>query len=502
MTGYDIRFDWADGRSADAPCPICAAAGPHTHGVSVHSPASPAADADFWHCHACGGLFAHPFAWPDYGEDYGFPDYLRYYAEAGAGIASMIEPLARAYRKSMRSMIDVGSGVPFAADFARRQLKLDSLSIDPSRYAGAGGDWLGVPVEAGLLGGGSSADGRVFDLVYSSEVVEHVADPAGFIRLLADHLSPDGMLVLTTPNADFVSPERAALENLGLAWPGIHHALYTADGLAAALRRAGLAETEVLTERERLVAFGSRKRFGLNPSGGGLAHAYIADRAAAPLPGALHQGLLFRLLRDAVGQGRTEAALEALGRLRVAVTKAGGPDITHSSTMAAQADILGADAFHAGWPYFAPVTPYLLGSLALAEGQRDLAAAAEHFAAQVRLCECFHGGDPLWRAEIAHLWAPALFSHGLARLMARDAPDAIRSFRKLLAGETPDGSLASFGRRDTGLLVQARIQLGSALLQARRMPEAEQVLRAVRAEAEAAHHGVIDALLQRCRPET
>lgn len=502
MAGYEIRFDWEDGRDVTQPCPMCRETGPHAHDVNVYSPASPCAEAAFFRCRSCDGLFAHPFEWPDYGEDYGFPDYLRYYAEAGAGLVSMLDPLARAFRKEMRTMIDVGSGVPFAADFARRQLKLDAVCIDPSRYARQGGEWLGVPVENALLGGGSSADGQSFDIVYSSEVVEHVSDPAGFLQVLTDHLAPDGVLVLTTPNADFVSPETAALDNLGLVWPGIHHALYTAEGLKAAIERAGLCAVEVIVERERLVAFASRKAFGLNPSGTGLVEAHLEARTDDGLPDALHQGLCFRLFRDAIGRGRTDAALEALGRLRVALTRAGGPDITHSSDMAEAAEALGAEAFHETWPYFAPLTPYLSGSLALSEGCRDLTAAAEHFAAQVKICERLHGGDPLWRAEIAHLWAPALFSHGLARLMARDANSAIGSFEKLLSGDAPRGSLAAHGRRDPDLLIQARIQLGSALLQARRKPEAERVLAAVRAAADGSHHAVIDALLARCRTPT
>ena len=72
--------------------------------------------------------------------------------------------------------LDVTSA-PAIADFARRLLKLDARSIDPSRYAKTGGDWLGVPVESALLGEGSSADGEVFDLVYSSEVVEPRSRP-------------------------------------------------------------------------------------------------------------------------------------------------------------------------------------------------------------------------------------------------------------------------------------------------------------------------------------
>src|SRR5690606_23788224 len=48
--------------------------------------------------------------------------------------------------------------------------------------------------ELGALGLGQ------FDLVTSMEVIEHVADKAEFVRQLAAHLAPGGLMVLSTPN--------------------------------------------------------------------------------------------------------------------------------------------------------------------------------------------------------------------------------------------------------------------------------------------------------------
>jgi 2-polyprenyl-6-hydroxyphenyl methylase/3-demethylubiquinone-9 3-methyltransferase len=40
-----------------------------------------------------------------------------------------------------------------------------------------------------------------FDLITCMEVIEHVAEPAAFVRALAKRLAPDGLLILSTPNA-------------------------------------------------------------------------------------------------------------------------------------------------------------------------------------------------------------------------------------------------------------------------------------------------------------
>jgi 2-polyprenyl-6-hydroxyphenyl methylase/3-demethylubiquinone-9 3-methyltransferase len=44
------------------------------------------------------------------------------------------------------------------------------------------------------------AEGSRFPMVTSLEVIEHVPDPAGFVRVLASLLEPDGVLILSTLN--------------------------------------------------------------------------------------------------------------------------------------------------------------------------------------------------------------------------------------------------------------------------------------------------------------
>lgn len=83
-----------------------------------------------------------------------------------------------------------------------------------------------------------------FDLVTSLEVLEHVAEKAGFIGALAAALAPGGLMILSTPNR---TPQSRLLlaegaERLGAIPRGTHHweDFATPDELGGLLAGAGL----------------------------------------------------------------------------------------------------------------------------------------------------------------------------------------------------------------------------------------------------------------------
>jgi 2-polyprenyl-6-hydroxyphenyl methylase/3-demethylubiquinone-9 3-methyltransferase len=97
--------------------------------------------------------------------------------DIGCGAGLLSEPLARL--GAAVTGIDASAEViAVARDHARAQ----GLEID---YR------VGDVLELG---------GR-FDLITCMEVIEHVADPASFVKALAGRLAPNGLLVMSTPNA-------------------------------------------------------------------------------------------------------------------------------------------------------------------------------------------------------------------------------------------------------------------------------------------------------------
>lgn len=93
-------------------------------------------------------------------------------------------------------------------------------------------------------GGVEDLAGEAFDLVTSMEVIEHVADPAAFVRGLAAALAPGGLMILSTPNRTMLS--RLALitigEGSGRIPEGTHHwaKFLKPEELTALLHDAGL----------------------------------------------------------------------------------------------------------------------------------------------------------------------------------------------------------------------------------------------------------------------
>ena len=97
--------------------------------------------------------------------------------DVGCGAGLLAEPLAR-LGAAVTGIDAANELIEAAGDHARRQ----GLEID----------YHAMAVE--------DLEGS-FDLVTCLEVIEHVADPQGFMHALAARLAPDGLLILSTPNA-------------------------------------------------------------------------------------------------------------------------------------------------------------------------------------------------------------------------------------------------------------------------------------------------------------
>jgi len=101
-----------------------------------------------------------------------------------------------------KTALDVGCGAGLLAEpLARLGAKVTGIDATPEVVAVAREHTAAAGLEIDYrVGDIQDLEGQ-FDLVTSLEVIEHVADPAAFVRVLAKRLAPGGLMILSTPNA-------------------------------------------------------------------------------------------------------------------------------------------------------------------------------------------------------------------------------------------------------------------------------------------------------------
>ncbi len=101
-------------------------------------------------------------------------------------------------------LLDIGCGAGLAAE-ALARLGYDVLGLDAAADAvaaaarHAAGQGLPLAYRVGTAED-LAAEGARFPVVTALEVIEHVADPAAFLRLLAQLIEPGGLLFVSTLN--------------------------------------------------------------------------------------------------------------------------------------------------------------------------------------------------------------------------------------------------------------------------------------------------------------
>jgi 2-polyprenyl-6-hydroxyphenyl methylase/3-demethylubiquinone-9 3-methyltransferase len=105
-----------------------------------------------------------------------------------------------------KSALDVGCGAGLLAEpLARLGAKVTAVDAAPGLIAAAELHARGQELDIDYRVAAVEELSGAFDLVTSLEVVEHVAEPAAFIRALAARLAPGGLLILSSPNQTALS---------------------------------------------------------------------------------------------------------------------------------------------------------------------------------------------------------------------------------------------------------------------------------------------------------
>jgi 2-polyprenyl-6-hydroxyphenyl methylase/3-demethylubiquinone-9 3-methyltransferase len=145
-----------------------------------------------------------------------------------------------------KSAADIGCGAGLLCEpLARLGAEVVGIDAAPENVAAArlhaDGQGLAIDYRTGSI---DVIGTEPFDLITSLEVVEHVDDPAAFVRGLAGALAPGGLLILSTPNRTPLSKLAMITlgEGLGAIPRGTHdwERFLTPDELRVHVEAAGL----------------------------------------------------------------------------------------------------------------------------------------------------------------------------------------------------------------------------------------------------------------------
>jgi SAM-dependent methyltransferase len=176
-----------------------------------------------------------------------------YYEELWAGLPDTLEPplleLRLAFlRGEVRSgdrALDVGCGTGeftaalVAAGAEAVGVDVAEAALERARTRHPGVDFTLVPIDGPL-----PFDVGAFDLVWASEVIEHVADTARWLSEIRRVLAPRGRLLVTTPSHGRLRLLLAGVE--GFSEPlGDHLHLYTKRSLRTLLEEFGFERIDV-----------------------------------------------------------------------------------------------------------------------------------------------------------------------------------------------------------------------------------------------------------------
>lgn len=179
-------------------------------------------------CSGCGLLFVEPM--PSVGELNDFYNAYHKTSQYTAKLASKIRRAVKRIRSVRRYLrgkrfVDVGCNAGFAVK-AAHELGLDAygIDIDPDSVSFARQTFPECRFDVASAQQCAAGDER-YDLIYCSEVIEHLPEVDEFVAALYQMLAPDGMIFLTTPDVGHYTLRKGDL----MQWDGIRppeHLLY------------------------------------------------------------------------------------------------------------------------------------------------------------------------------------------------------------------------------------------------------------------------------------
>jgi 2-polyprenyl-3-methyl-5-hydroxy-6-metoxy-1,4-benzoquinol methylase len=141
-------------------------------------------------------------------------------------------------------VLDIGAGIGLFVKEARKK-GWDAEGIEPSVFLSTQAKLAGIPVMTGIFPH-PECQGP-YDVIYMTDVIEHIENPARTINALSDHLTPEGLVMVVTPNVSSL-----AARIMGSKWWHYriaHVGYYNKQTLSRLMRRSGLELVDTISSK-------------------------------------------------------------------------------------------------------------------------------------------------------------------------------------------------------------------------------------------------------------
>lgn len=148
-----------------------------------------------------------------------------------AGRRAIVGKLLERYApKGTNRLLEIGCGTGSNLAMLMELGTVDAIEPDDAARAIASAR-SGIAVKGGLLPDGVQIDDSAYDIILLLDVLEHIEDDAGTLKLLRSKLAPGGRLVLTVPSSPWMWSSHDVEHH--------HHRRYTLAVLRARLEAGG-----------------------------------------------------------------------------------------------------------------------------------------------------------------------------------------------------------------------------------------------------------------------
>lgn len=219
-------------------CPVCENAGQVLFGQKL--------GYDLFRCPSCELL--HVFPMPSAETLNEFYDGYHRTTQYRSKLASKLRRAKKRIRRIKgqvkgSTFLDVGCNTGFAVE-AARQLGYDALGIDVDAMATAEAAKVFPDCSFSTLSVQQLAEsGKQFDLIYCSEVIEHLTELGGFLDAIAKLMKPDSVLYMTTPDVGHFTLRKPFFREPLMTWDGIrppeHLFYFSKANMAQLFKRYG-----------------------------------------------------------------------------------------------------------------------------------------------------------------------------------------------------------------------------------------------------------------------